>query len=202
MTEDEKEDITKVKVILIGDSGVGKTSLINAAGGGSFNPIEPATITASYILKPMKINNKNYNLNIWDTIGQENLRALTKIFFKSSKIVIFVYDITKKYTFESLNGWVNDVKEIIGDDIIKGVIGNKTDLYLNEEVKDEEGEEFANSINAKFKTTSAKCEPKGFSEFLEELLIEYIKENDKNNNNDSIELNKKDVQKKNTKKCC
>ena len=178
-----------IKVILIGNSGVGKTNLINVSSGGNFNPLEKSTLASSFIIIKLNVENRQYNLQIWDTIGQEKLRALSKLFFKNSKIVIFVYDITKRESFLGLNDWHQEVKDIIGDDTIKGVVGNKIDLFTKEEVKDEEGEEYANTLNALFRTTSAKTEPKGFTEFLQELINEYDKKSKKVANKEKIDRN-------------
>ena len=178
-----------IKVILIGNSGVGKTNLINVSSGGNFNPLEKSTLASSFIIIKLNVENRQYNLQVWDTIGQEKLRALSKLFFKNSKIVIFVYDITKRESFLGLNDWHQEVKDIIGDDTIKGVVGNKIDLFTKEEVKDEEGEEYANTINALFRTTSAKTEPKGFTEFLQELINEYDKKSKKVANKEKIDRN-------------
>ena len=172
--EEEAEEKESIKVILIGDTGVGKTNLINVASGREFNENEGSTLTASYVKKEFNINGEKYSISLWDTIGQEKLRALSKLFFKNSKIVIYVYDITSKVTFEGLNSWNDDVKNCIGDDVIKAVVGNKQDLYLEEEVNEEEANNYATSLNAKFRLTSAKREPAGFSQFLEELLKDYI----------------------------
>ena len=169
--EDVEEDI---KVILIGDSGVGKTNLINVSLGRTFNEKENSSLSASYSKKVITINNEKYVLSLWDTIGQEKLRTLSKLFFKNSKIVIYVYDITNKISFEGLTSWDADVKEAIGDDVIKAVVGNKQDLYLEEEVNEEEANNYATSLNAKFRLTSAKKDPEGFSQFIEELLKDYI----------------------------
>ena len=203
MNENIVED---VKVILIGNSGVGKTNLINISTGGEFNEIEKSTTTASYSKKQFNIEGDLYNLSLWDTIGQERLRHLSKLFFKNSKIVIFVYDITQKTTFVGLNSWYEDVKQQLGDDIIKGVVGNKQDLFMKEEVGDEEGEKYAESINAKFRLTSAKADAEGFINFLELLLKEYINKNGiKPKVNDNIKLVNENHKMKNTKNksgCC
>ena len=179
----------EIKVALIGNSGVGKTNLINVSSGGNFNPLEKSTLASSFIIIKLNVENRQYNLQIWDTIGQEKLRALSKLFFKNSKIVVFVYDITNKESFLGLKDWHQEVKDIIGDDTIKGVVGNKIDLFTKEEVKDEEGEEYANTINALFRTTSAKTEPKGFTEFLQELINEYDKKSKKVANKEKIDRN-------------
>ena len=175
MDFEEKESI---KAILIGNEGVGKTNLIKVSTGEEFNEDEKTTINASSTNKTFTINKIEYNLSIWDTLGQESLRHLTKIFFKNSKIVIFVYDITIRESFEGLNSWDKDVKDIIGVDVIKGVVGNKQDLYLNEKVTEAEGKNYAESIGAKFLLTSAKTDPKSFSQFLQDLLIEYLNKNE------------------------
>ena len=156
MSNKKKQLASEIKIILLGESGVGKTNLINILMGIPFNDNEKSNISNSYSEKKVKINNKCYKLNLWDTIGQEKFRQLTKIFYKDSKIVIFVFDITNKVSFEELQKyWVKDVKEQIGDEgIVKGVIANKIDLFLDEKVSSEQGEEYANSIGAKFLSIS------------------------------------------------
>ena len=190
------EDDEKIKIILIGESGVGKTNLINVSAGKGFNPNEQATLQSSYQLKKLEINGIIFNLSIWDTIGQERLRSLTKIFFKNSKIAILVYDITNRASFEELNYWEKTIKEMTDENIVLGVAGNKKDLYIKEIVSEEEGENYAKSINAKFKLTSAKSDIQGFEEFLKELLIDYTNKNEEiekniklnnNNNNENTE---------------
>ena len=194
----------KIKVILIGNSAVGKTNLINVASGGSFDESTKSSLSASFVIVKKTVSQKDYNLYLWDTIGQEKLRSLTKMFFKDSKIVIFVYDITRRDTFEGLKDWHKEVTDTLGDDIIKGVVGNKSDLFLQEQVKDNEGEKYAKSINARFRATSAKNDPRGFSEFLTELLEQYDnkysskdgQKNKNNNNNGKIQLDGKKKTKK------
>ena len=170
-TEENLEN--QIKIILLGNSGVGKTNLINIAIGVSFNEDEKTTTASSFSVKKIILNRQEYRINLWDTIGQEQFRQLTKIFFNNSKIVIFVYDITNKDSFEALPSWKKDVEEQLGDDYIKGVVANKSDLYLEEEVPTEEGQEYANNIEAKFLLVSAKKDdPKKFEDFLRVLLEE------------------------------
>ena len=118
----------------------------------------------------MVIENKNFNIYLWDTIGQERLKSQTKLFFKNSKIVILVYDISLKESFDILKYWHEEVKQTLGEKIILGVLGNKTDLFLNEQVKEEEGKEYADSIGALFGLVSAKTQRLKFMEYLEDLL--------------------------------
>ena len=198
--EENQED--GVKVILIGESGVGKTNLINIAIGDNFSENEKSTTASTLSLKKIKLNNKEYNLDLWDTIGQEQYRQLTKIFFNNSKIVIFVYDITNKESFKALPGWKKDVEEQLGDDYIKGVVANKSDLYLEEEVPTEEGQEYANNIEAKFLLVSAKKDdPKKFEDFLRVLLEEYLSTK-KGGNSGRFSITRESVIKAKKSNCC
>ena len=189
-----------IKLILVGDSGTGKTNLINVSAGLEFDSDSPTTTSCSYIQKIIKRNKKKYKVNLWDTIGQERYRALTKIFVKDSNIVIFVYDITNRETFESLPYWKKIIEDILGKDLTLGVVGNKIDLFLNEKVKENEGEEYAESIGAKFILTSAKINPNQFSKFIEEMLDIYLRKNKLGNLNDSINISSSLPS--NNKKCC
>ncbi len=175
MEEEKTNDDDGIKVILVGDSGVGKTSLINISMGMKFNNKEKISSASTFSIKKINIDEKEYKLFLWDTMGQESLRYLTKLFFNNAKIVIFVYDISVRGSFDSLPDWVKDVKERVGDNIVKGVVANKSDLYLKEKVKEEEGKEYANKIGASFLTVSAKVDvPEKFENFMELLAREYI----------------------------
>ena len=203
-----------LKVILLGEMMVGKTNLINRLMGDEFNENESATSTSSFCLKDLIIKGNKYTIQVWDTIGQEKLRQLTKMFYTNSKIVIFVYDITNRESFEEIkNYWVNDVEEKLGKDVIKGIVGNKIDLFLNEQISQIEVEEYAKSINAEFIVTSAKTDnPEKFENFLAILYGKYLnknetssstsKTNEQKNNTSIILRKKKSVRINKGKKCC
>jgi len=209
INQDEEEDDDEIKVILVGETATGKTSLINTSIGLEFKDKLESTQSSSIMQKKMNINGKTYTINLWDTIGQEQFRSLTKIFMKGARIVIFVYDITRRDTFEQLNFWIDETKEVLGNKPILGIVGNKSDLYFNEEVKDEEAEEFAKKKNIPFQSTSAKT-PKSFSDFLEKLVINYIEKLENGRENSVVNAVKLDdeneVQPKpgkgSGKKCC
>ena len=202
---DKIEDDDGIKVILLGETGVGKTNIINIATNQSFEPEEKTTIASSFSKVILKIKKKQYQLNLWDTIGQEQFRQLTKLFYNNSKIVIFVYDITSKESFNELkNYWVKDIESKLGNNIIKGLIANKSDLFLYEQVKEEEGEEYAKSINAKFLMFSAKDDStQKIQDFLSILLNEVIRSG-KLNDIESVSLKKRINSKAVIKKrnCC
>jgi len=192
----------EIKVILIGDSGVGKTNLINIALGLGFNAKQEATSAASFSRLNIKTETNNISIDLWDTIGQEKYKQLTKLFYNNSRIVIFVYDIASRITFEGLTFWINDIKEQIGNDYVAGVIGNKSDLYLEEEVKREEGDVLAKSINAEFLLISAKNNERiKFIDFLKVLVEKGVSNGiiDLGDNNNIVLKKDKEIKKK---KCC
>ena len=182
----------EIKVILIGESGTGKTSLINATMGLKFKDVLESTTTNSFSSKTITINNKEYVLNLWDTIGQEKFRSLTKIFIKDSKIVILVYDITRKASFNELNFWLKMIQDILGDEPILGICGNKSDLFVKEQVKEEEVKKYSEEKNIPFKLTSAK-NPMSFNKFLEDLVKKYLEKRGAGSGGtkDKIDLNNK-----------
>ena len=164
-----------IKVILLGESGVGKTNLIRVAMGKNFDPNENSTLTSSFFEEQIAINNKNYLYCLWDTAGQEAYRSLNKIFIKGAKIVIIVFAINFQYSFEQIDFWINYTKDILGEDnYILALVGNKADLYESQQISDEEIKKKVDELKIKYKLTSASEDSLGFKEFLNDLLKEYI----------------------------
>ena len=201
--EEEEDDDDDIKVILVGEVATGKTSLINTSIGLEFKDKLESTQSSSIMQKKIIINEQTYTINLWDTIGQEQYRSLTKIFMKGAKIVIFVYDITRKETFEQLDFWFENTKEVLGNKPILGIVGNKSDLYIKEDVKEEVAEEYAKKKGVPFRLTSAKT-PKNFSDFLEELVKKYIEKMEAINSTivDGLKLDEQNESKKSKKKKC
>ena len=167
----------KLKVTLIGESKVGKTSLINQYVNNKFEEEYFMTIGNDKLIKEIEINENKVRLEIWDTIGQENLRSANKIFMKNTDIALIVYDITNKETFEKVNHWINLVKEVNGNrNLIIGIAANKSDLYENTEVNREEGEEYAKKINALYFESTA-TDHENVVNIFEELIKVYIENN-------------------------
>ena len=146
-----------VKITLLGNSGVGKTSIILRYINNDYKDNPISTKGANYMPKNIKIKDKVIRLDIWDTAGQEQYRSLGKHFYKDSYIVILVYDITNKQSFEDLkNCWYNDLK-IYGEKYsILGIVGNKFDMFDKEEIPEDEARKFAEEKNATFMLVSAK----------------------------------------------
>ena len=138
ITENIKEDL-KLKLILLGDSGVGKTNLISRYISNSFDENTRATIGVEFFCKNFRINKKRtIKVEIWDTAGQERYKAITSVYYKGAKGAFIVYDITSRKTFENIDKWIGEIKERTTDDVKLIIIGNKTDLNNEREVKSEE----------------------------------------------------------------
>ena len=150
-----------VKVVLLGESGVGKTSIIAQFTTGNFDPDVVTSLSAQYVSKTVEYDNlqKAIKFDIWDTAGQEKYRALAKIFYKDAKVIMLVYDITNAKSFEELKSyWYEMIKQNADSDAIIAIVANKNDLYDSQQVKDEEAIEFARSVKAIFQSTSAKSD--------------------------------------------
>ena len=191
--------IPEIKMILLGESGVGKTSIIKRYLEDQFDKNETSTLSMSYVGKTVNIDNKEVRLNIWDTIGQEKYRSISKLFLNETKIVILVYSIDNGDSFKELNYWYDLYKELLGEETILGVAGNKMDLYLNQEVEEEKAKEFAESRGAIFSLVSAKDNKESIDNYITKLVKAYLnKDNPKkdDNNNEKgniIKLEEKNV---------
>ena len=183
--EDSEEH--NFKVVLVGETGVGKTSIISQFIDQVFEEELQTSTGGSFSSKEIFFDNgKSLKLEIWDTAGQERYRSLTKIFYKNSSCAILVYDITKKQTFDELkNYWIGQIKESAPKDIMLAIVGNKEDLLDKEQVDENEARDFAKENNALFFSTSAKN-----SDAINQLFIDIGKKYTGWNSNAKIELNK------------
>ena len=170
----------EIKVILLGDTGVGKTSIINRYINNKFDPDNDNTLSSSFSTKEVIKNDVLYILNLWDTIGQEKYNAITNILIKGSNIVILVYSIDSFSSFENIDFWYNSVKDILQEDkYILAIVGNKSDLIKEDEavVSEEEARNYAKGKNAFFKLISAKEDQDGIKSLLDILLGELLRLN-------------------------
>ena len=146
-----------IKVVLIGNSGVGKTCISQRYINKLYSGNEDSTVGASYFQKILEIDGKTVQLDIWDTAGQEKYRSMGKMFYKDAYIVLFIYDITDKKSFTELqNVWYKELKNTGEKHTVLAVVGNKSDMYLNEQVDEEEARKWADEIGAVFGMVSAK----------------------------------------------
>lgn len=151
--------VESCKVVLLGESGVGKTSIITMFMDNEFTEDQQTTTGATFSTKSLTYDkyHKEISFEIWDTAGQEKYRSLTKMFYKDATIAILVYDITRYDSFEQLRDfWVGQLKDNAPKNLILAIAANKSDLIGEEKVDEGEARQFANSIGAIFRLTSAK----------------------------------------------
>ena len=171
----EENNDRAIKVILLGEAGVGKTNLIRRVMGLDFDKNLTSTVISSYCENDIVIEKLKYSYQIWDTAGQEKFHSLNKLFIKDSKIVIVIFAINNKESFNKINFWINYAKEILeNDSFILGLVGNKSDLYEEQKIDDEIINEKVKELGIKYKLTSAAMDNTGFPHFLNELLKDYI----------------------------
>ena len=210
---EEGSDNITCKVVLVGDSGVGKTCLIQRYVNDKYSDDTESTSASTYTYKIVEYKeyNKSISLDIWDTAGQELYRALARNFYLNASIGILVYDVRRRESFESIKDyWYDQLKQSGEENIVLGIAGNKCDLFQEEKVTEEEAKKYAKSIGAVFHLTSCK-ESIGIDELFEECGKKYLEVNNligKEENNEKKEKivldKKKAVNDKSSrgKKCC
>ena len=208
----DESDVTKV--VIVGESGVGKTCIIERFCENTFTQATVSTIGAANASAKVTVGDTTLDLDIWDTAGQELYRSLNKIFYKNAKIAILVYDITKKTSFEEMkNYWFEQIKKVNGDDAVIGIAGNKCDLYDKEEVSEDEAKEFANQNDCVFQLTSA-FSGSGVKELFQSLgeklvqknggtiPVEEEEKNPKKKEKGTIKLTEQEQKQDEHSKCC
>ena len=207
-----------LKCVLLGESGVGKSSLINRFISGNFNKDSLPTIVGGFSKKEIFYEEENTKIvyEIWDTAGQEKYRSINKIFYQDAYINILVYDITKRNTFKAIKDyWIEEIKENGPRDAIIIIAGNKSDLYEHEAVDEDEVRKYCKNIDAIYQLTSAQT-GEGVNELFnkigKELLIprnleQFKKFNEKkkefdNSKNAVYAINNTNNNNKRKKGCC
>ena len=184
----------KCQLLIIGDSTVGKTSILSRYSNGTFNASYLATVGLDNFTKDEIINKKTVRIKMWDTAGQERYKSLTKGFFRNAQGIMIVYDVTNSETFENLKYWINSIKTHMDSEIEKIpviIIGNKIDAE-EREIKYEEAELFCKDHNYPYFETSAKT-GKNINDTINFLVNEVINRNSGNKqNNDNIKINNSD----------
>ncbi|KAJ5075290.1 ras-related protein rab-5c [Anaeramoeba ignava] len=154
------------KIVILGDSGVGKTSLALRFTHNEFHDLELSTVGAKCFTKSVHVADKDVHFSIWDTAGQERFQSLAPIYYRNSRAAIIVYDITQKKSFHEAERWVDEMKRHGDEDLVIALIGNKSDLNEYREVKMKVAQEYALKNNLIFLETSAKT-----GEHVEDLFM-------------------------------
>ena len=208
MAEEEDYDMI-FKIVIVGDSSVGKTNIMNKYLKNEFREDSRATVGVEFGSKLFIIDKHKIKAQIWDTAGQERYRAITNAYYKGAKGAFIVYDITRKESFDSVDKWISDIISSCGKNLTIILIGNKNDLEDQRQISKEMGEEKAKSFEFAFLETSALSGEnleKGFNMLVNEIYEKCKSEFDKKdylNLGDAVEeiqLKKDDSE--NEKKCC
>ena len=147
--------LTSIKLVLLGDSGVGKTSIVSQYVSGKCSDSVKPTIGAAFVTKEFNMDGRQIELLIWDTAGQEVYRGLAPMYYRSALIAIIVYDVTRAQSFDSVNYWIKELKTNVDGNIIILVCGNKTDLEESRVVEYASAQANAESNGALYAETSA-----------------------------------------------
>ena len=207
--EEESYDLI-FKLVLIGDSGVGKTNILSRYISNEFSLASQPTVGVEFGSKIIKKHDKSIKLQIWDTAGQERYKSITNAYYKGSKGAFVVYDISRKSTFENVDKWIDELKENATEDVHIMLVGNKTDLEDKREVQTEDVKKKAEQYKVAFCETSAlkgKNIEEAFDTLVEEItkiainqkLVEIKTENDSKIVNINTQGEKKT---ENESKCC
>ena len=200
--DDSEDDYHLFKILLLGDSAVGKSCLLLRYCENSFQESHLTTIGLDFRLKTVNLEDKRkIKVQIWDTAGEDRFRAITRNYYRGANGIILMYDVTDQKSFEHIRDWVEKIKEDAVEEIIIYLVGNKIDLNNKRIITNEEGKKLAAEYNIKYYETSVKN-----SIGVEEVFLSLIKEMDdlfleKNNKEveNPVNLNFKN---KNKNNCC
>eukprot|EP00128_Syssomonas_multiformis_P006578 Colp12_sorted_trinity150504_noHs@29727 len=193
----------QLKVVLLGEGRVGKTSCVLRYCENTFKEGQASTLQASFLNKTLNVANKRVKLSIWDTAGQERFHALGPIYYRESNGAILVYDITDADSFRKVKDWVKELRKMLGNDICLAIAGNKIDLERDRHVSLQEAEEYAATVGAKHFSTSAKLN-KGIDELVLDLTKRMIaasqNKEDRKAAKNTVQIIDEDIKEK--KGCC
>ncbi|XP_074548677.1 ras-related protein Rab-15-like [Halichoeres trimaculatus] len=144
-----------VRLLMLGDSGVGKTCMLRRFTESEFNPTHISTIGVDFKMKTLEIDGVKVRVQIWDTAGQERYKTITKQYYRRAQGIVFVYDITNRLSFQHLAMWASDVDEFAPDKVQRILVGNKSDDETSREVTRDQGSKLAETYGMDFFETSA-----------------------------------------------
>ncbi|XP_071131446.1 ras-related protein Rab-26-like isoform X5 [Mytilus edulis] len=145
------------KVMLIGDSGVGKTCLLVRFKDGAFlSGSFISTVGIDFRNKVVDVEGTKVKLQIWDTAGQERFRSITRAYYRDANALLLLYDVTNKASFDNIRAWLGEINEYAQEDVVIMLLGNKADMAGERMIRTEDGEKLAKEYNVAFMETSAK----------------------------------------------
>jgi len=200
-----------IQLLVIGDSSVGKTSLITRYTNGTFKEEYLATVGLDYYSKVEAINNQTINIKLWDTAGQERYKALTQNYFRNAEGVLLTFDVTNTESFNNLKDWIGSIKTNMESKNIflpLIIVGNKIDMEEAREINKEDAEKFVSDNNYKYFETSAKT-GEGVDDAIRDLVNQVLNQGDQLDDHKiearkSVQLKDANIESAETKKkgCC
>lgn len=195
------------KLVLIGDSGVGKSCLLLRFADDAFTESYISTIGVDFRFRTVKIDKKTVKLQIWDTAGQERFRTITSAYYRGADGIIMVYDVTSPDSFDHVNDWLKEVNRYAAEGTCKLLVGNKSDRSADRAVTAEQAKEFADEIEVPFLETSAKSAANVEEAFLTmagELIKQRVArgQNGREEDKEKVELNGTKRAKQVLESCC
>lgn len=145
-----------IKLLLIGDSGVGKSCLLLRFSDDSFTPSFITTIGIDFKIRTIELDGKRIKLQIWDTAGQERFRTITTAYYRGAMGILLVYDVTDDRSFNNIRNWIRNIDQHAAENVSRILIGNKCDLVDKKVIDSARGKALADEYNMKFLETSAK----------------------------------------------
>ena len=167
------EDLIKLKLIVVGNQGTGKSCILNRFVNETFEENYQATIGLDFQSKNITIHDQDVRLIIYDTAGQEKFRSLIPMYIREAQIILLVYDISDKDSFDAMPNWIQEVKEVLNKEVVFALIGNKMDLESQRKISYEEGKKLAEKNNFVFQEVSAKT-GKNFENLFEVQIFETV----------------------------
>tara|TARA_B100001063_G_scaffold243020_1_gene272800 strand:- start:1255 stop:1839 length:585 start_codon:yes stop_codon:yes gene_type:complete len=191
-----KSLITSYKIVLVGDTGVGKSSIATQFANNEFSDFQESTIGAAFFTKSIEIDGTSYKIDVWDTAGQERYHSLTPMYYRGAKIALIVFDITNLLSYEKMKQWSSEIKNSVNNIVIT-IVGNKIDLEHRRKVSKEDAIEYCMQEGFEYYETSAKT-----AENIELIFEKSIKNIEPEENLETVETLNVHKQIVSRKRCC
>ncbi|RIA92777.1 rab GTPase [Glomus cerebriforme] len=197
-----------IKLLLIGDSGVGKSCLLLRFSDDSFTPSFITTIGIDFKIRTIELDGKRIKLQIWDTAGQERFRTITTAYYRGAMGILLVYDVTDERSFKNIRNWFSNIEQHASEGVNKILIGNKCDWVEKKAITKEQGQALADEFGIKFLETSAKANINVEEAFftlardIKKRLIDTHAQEQQNTQNKRLELDSKNNKSNSGSSCC
>jgi len=194
-----------IKLLLIGDSGVGKSCLLLRFSDDSFTTSFITTIGIDFKIKTIELDNKRIKLQIWDTAGQERFRTITTAYYRGAMGILLVYDVTDEQSFQNIRNWIRNIEQHAADNVDKILVGNKCDMISEKVVETSRGQVLADEYNIKFFETSAKSNinvVEGFTAIATDIKKRLMDSPGQQSSKDGITISSANTTKPKNNNCC